>query len=180
MAQSNDRQLDSQSVSSQTPQATNSTPPRTIEIRIPADAEWVRVVRLAVAGVASRLKFFYDDIEDIKLAVTEACNNSIQHAATSCEGDQLPLVIVQLSPYPDRLEVAIIDEGCFTGGVLPSAAPLVSPHEHPVAELHESGLGLFLMQSLMDSVEHSAGPDHTTTLRMVKYVREASELNRGA
>jgi serine/threonine-protein kinase RsbW len=150
-----------------------------IEIRIPADAEWVRVVRLAVAGIASRQKFSLDDIEDIKLAVTEALNNAILHAAAPRDDAHLPLIIVQMTPYGDRLEISVADEGCFKDGSLPRAAMrLVSPHGHSPSELPESGLGLFLMQSLMDSVEHHAGPDHNTIIRMVKYVREPAGAQR--
>ena len=50
-----------------------------VRLEIPAVAEWVAVARLAVAAVASRQRFSVDEIEDIKLAVAEACTNAIQH-----------------------------------------------------------------------------------------------------
>jgi serine/threonine-protein kinase RsbW len=180
MTDPNARQIESENAPDQSPKskAIAPTPPQTVEIRIPADAEWVRVVRLAVAGVASRLKFFHDDIEDIKLAVSEACNNAILHAAAPRDGLSLPLVIIQLSPHPDRLEVVVADEGCFVDGSLSPAVGRVSPHERPTGELHESGLGLFLMQSLMDSVEHVPGAGQNTTIHMVKYVREETDAQR--
>ena len=53
--------------------------------------EFVRVVRLAVMGVASRMPFSYDDIEDIKLAVSEACNNAILHARVPFDQAQIAL-----------------------------------------------------------------------------------------
>ncbi|MFS8513265.1 MAG: anti-sigma B factor RsbW, partial [Planifilum fulgidum] len=46
-----------------------------IELTIPAKADFVGVVRLAVSGIASRMGFSYDDIEDLKVAVAEACTN---------------------------------------------------------------------------------------------------------
>ncbi|MBV8726415.1 MAG: ATP-binding protein, partial [Candidatus Eremiobacteraeota bacterium] len=51
----------------------------TVELRIPSKAEWVAVARLAVAAVANRLQFSIEEIEDVKLAVAEACTNCIQH-----------------------------------------------------------------------------------------------------
>ena len=42
-----------------------------VELKIPGRAEWVAVARLAVAAVASRLRFSVDEIEDIKLAIAE-------------------------------------------------------------------------------------------------------------
>ena len=50
-----------------------------VELRIPSRAEWVALARLAVAAVANRLRFSIEDIEDIKLAVAEACTAVIQH-----------------------------------------------------------------------------------------------------
>ena len=44
-----------------------------IAIRIPASPQFVQVVRLVAAGLASRLKFTIDDIEDLKIGVDELC-----------------------------------------------------------------------------------------------------------
>jgi anti-sigma regulatory factor (Ser/Thr protein kinase) len=57
-----------------------SPPGQPLELTFPAQSEWVSVVRLATAGVASRMGFSYDEVEDIKLAIAEACNNAILHA----------------------------------------------------------------------------------------------------
>ena len=43
----------------------------TISINIPASPEYLKVVRLIVSGLASRLRFTIDDIEDLKIAVDE-------------------------------------------------------------------------------------------------------------
>jgi hypothetical protein len=45
--------------------------PDVITIRIPASPEYVSVVRLVVAGLASRLRFTIEDIEDLKIGVDE-------------------------------------------------------------------------------------------------------------
>src|SRR5687768_13448435 len=44
-----------------------------IRLSIPARAEYVHVLRSVTAGVAAMLSFTYDDIEDLRLAVDEAC-----------------------------------------------------------------------------------------------------------
>lgn len=133
-----------------------------ISISIPGSAEYVRVVRLALLGVASRMPFSYDDVEDIKLAVAEACNNAIVH---SHSGEAH--VTVTLTPYSDRLEIEVTD----SGRVPPPG--IVAPREKAATqgeELRESGLGLFLMQTLMDKVEHSSGADTDTQVRLIKYL----------
>ena len=43
----------------------------TVSIRVPATGEYLRVVRLISAGVASRLAFTLEDIDDLKIAVDE-------------------------------------------------------------------------------------------------------------
>lgn len=44
-----------------------------IVVRIPARPEYVHVLRTAVASVAARLDFTYDAIDDLRIAVDEAC-----------------------------------------------------------------------------------------------------------
>jgi serine/threonine-protein kinase RsbW len=134
---------------------------RKVEICIPSDTEFVRVVRLAVSGVASRLSFSVDDIEDIKLAVAEACNNAIQHA--HCNGDDR--VRVQCLSAPDQLTIVVQDSG--TG--VPRAAweKSVAPPE----ELDERGLGLVLMQALMDEVHYETLTPTGNQVRLVKYAK---------
>lgn len=152
-------------------------PPETargVRLQIPSSPEWVRVVRLAVLGVASRMKFSYDDVEDIKLAVSEACNNAILHARAHAAGEEAPSEVeIEITPFPDRLEICVAD-----GGRIPApgiAPPSHSPHAPPSLadtgdDLRESGLGLFLMQSLMDDVQHRTGEDHNTEVRLTKFV----------
>lgn len=51
--------------------AQESTATETISIKIPASPEYLQVVRLVAAGLASRLSFTLEDIEDLKIAVDE-------------------------------------------------------------------------------------------------------------
>ena len=44
-----------------------------VELRLPADGVYVSVVRTTTAGLAARLDFLIDDIEDLRIAVGEAC-----------------------------------------------------------------------------------------------------------
>ena len=53
------------------------TDPKNDEIRLslPASPEYARIVRLTAAGLASRLGFTYDEVEDLRIAVGEACSH---------------------------------------------------------------------------------------------------------
>ena len=44
-----------------------------VELKIPADSAYLAVLRTATAGLAARLDFTLDDIEDLRIAVDEAC-----------------------------------------------------------------------------------------------------------
>lgn len=138
-----------------------------VELKIPADPRYVRVVRLTAAGVASALNFSVDDVEDIKLAVAEACNNAILHAKPP-RGGKPATVTVTLIPAGDRLEIRVEDEGRII------APPQKKTRAGVGGGLPEGGLGLAIIETLMDEVQHLTGLDANTTLRMVKYVRAIS------
>ena len=44
-----------------------------VELRLPAETAYVAVLRMTTAGLAARLDFTLDDIEDLRMAVGEAC-----------------------------------------------------------------------------------------------------------
>jgi serine/threonine-protein kinase RsbW len=50
------------------------------EVRLPADSAYVAVLRMATAGIAARLDFTLDDIEDLRMAVGEACTMLLDRA----------------------------------------------------------------------------------------------------
>ncbi|HEV2879265.1 MAG TPA: ATP-binding protein [Candidatus Eremiobacteraceae bacterium] len=127
-----------------------------VELRIPSKAEWVGVARLAVAGIASRLQFSIEDIEDLKLAVAEACTNCIQHAT----GGESVSITCQI--YPDKIKVTVEDSGSATASDL---AP------KRLGEPTVGGLGVFLIRSLMDDVEYELNPESGTKLTMTKFLR---------
>jgi len=126
-----------------------------VELRIPPKAEWAAVARLTVAAVASRLDFSLDEIDDIKLAVAEACT----HAIGRSNGDH-PVELI-FEAQPDSIIVTVRD---FS----------TSPHLESVAdeldENHVGGLGLFIIQSLMDDVDFHVDAGTGGELTMAKRV----------
>ena len=130
-----------------------------VELRIPSRPEFVGVARLAVAAVASRMGFTFDDIEDIKVSVGEALANAIQHAAEEARPQDEVVVCCWLDP--EELVIEVRDRG---RGFDPDTARQAARGD----ELAESGLGLLLIESLMDEVEFQARPDQGTQVRMVK------------
>lgn len=147
-----------------TPENARSRETETIELRIPASSEWVRVARLTVAGVASRLHFGIEEIEDIKLAVAEAINNAIQHAPVPAGSGAAPIVTISFKPGPQGILIEVTDEGRIEDGLPVHEASPVQKDE----DLPEGGLGFLLIRTLMDDVSHLSGPHSDTSVRMFK------------
>ncbi|GAB4074255.1 anti-sigma B factor RsbW [Barrientosiimonas marina] len=138
-----------------------------IEMKIPAKADYVGVVRLSISGIASRLGFAYDAIEDLKVAVSEAITNAVEHAYNkNGEGE----VTIGFGLYQDRLETVVADHGDhfdlneLKGGVGPYKG------SESVEELQENGFGLFLIDALMDKLEITN--DDGAIVLMTKFLNE--------
>ena len=79
-----------------------------VELSIPAKAEYIVLCRLALTGLARRRALDPEVLADLKLALTEACSNSIRHAyADGREGT----VEVRYELAADRLSIEVLDEG---------------------------------------------------------------------
>ncbi len=70
-----------------------------IEMKIPAKREYVGVIRLTLSGIASRMGFTYELIEDLKIAASEAITNAVQHAYRKEEVEKL---LLDLPLYHDQ------------------------------------------------------------------------------
>jgi len=72
-----------------------------ISLSVPAEAGYLHVLRSVTAGVAARLEIGFDDVDDLRIAVTESCNRLLSLGA---EGRSLT---IGLTPSGDSLTVAI-------------------------------------------------------------------------
>ena len=142
-----------------------------IELEIPAKAEYVGLVRLVVSSLASGRRTLPEErIDDLKLAVSEACTNAIE---AHREIDVEERVLVRCSEADDRLEVRIQDRG---PGFDPETLPEHPPVTDPERLNFERGLGIPLIRTLVDEVafEPSAAG---TAVRMVMYCDPAMDLD---
>lgn len=84
-----------------------------VEMRLPADGVYLAVLRTATAGLAARLDFTLDDIEDLRIAVDEACALLLEQTVPAGEltcrfslaSDSLTVDVsapVQQAKLPDR------------------------------------------------------------------------------
>lgn len=118
-----------------------------VKTTIPARAEFVDLIRLMLYGIASKMKFSFEEIEDMKVAVSEAVNNAVVHAYGGGDGE----IDVAFGISDDELTIQVRDHGvAFEPDGLGKPAPLEGKS---IDEIQSGGLGLFLMQALMDRVE---------------------------
>lgn len=108
-----------------------------IELKLPFKAEYVSVARLAVSGVASRMGFDIDTIEDIKVAVAEVCNKFVNFGSRSARS-----YIIILNVFSGRLEVLFDCEDKSLGCIFDDEV---------------DGLGISIITALMDGVEFCSG-----------------------
>ena len=132
-----------------------------IELEIPARAEFVALARLVVSALASADSNLAEErIDDLKLAVSEACTNAIEaHDAAGT----LERVLVRCKAGDDALEVCVEDRG---HGFDPSGLPDHPPVTDPDRLKFERGLGIPLIKALVDEVEFSP-TGHGTSVRLV-------------
>lgn len=143
--------------------------PEVIELRYPCKAEYVGISRLLAAGIASRMNFTYDEIEDIKIAIGESCVNVVHHAYPD-EHDEGNDIVVRCLVYPHKLVVIVKDTGRgFDLGFVQKYVKRRDFKKPP-----KIGLGIFLIKTVMDEVEYDTNLPHGTQVRMVKYLSNST------
>lgn len=138
-----------------------------IEVKVPAKPEYVGVIRLTTSGIANRMGFSYEDIEDLKVAISEAITNGVKHAYNETgEGE----ITIGYGVYEDRMEVMIADRGGSFN--LEEVKKGIGPHQpnDSIENLREGGFGLFLIDALMDRVEISN--KYGVIVLMTKFLHE--------
>lgn len=83
-------------------QGSSTTVPDTVDLRVPADPAYLAVIRTATAGLAARLDLTLDEIEDMRIAVDEACALLLSHQ--SHHGEELHAAF---TIRPNTLEVSV-------------------------------------------------------------------------
>ncbi|MEA2971741.1 MAG: serine/threonine-protein kinase RsbW [Actinomycetota bacterium] len=141
-----------------------------VELEIPARAEFVALARLAVSALAAADGELADErVDDLKLAVSEACTNAIE-AHTAIHTDER--VVVRCWIDEAGLEVRISDRGA---GFDPSELPDHPPVTDPDRLKFERGLGIPLIRALVDEVEFSSSGSGTEVRLLMRHANGAGE-----
>jgi len=139
--------------------AVNGGDAPTVRLTIPAKAEYITLVRLALSGLSRLRPLSEETLGDLKLAVTEACSNSVRHGYGDL-GEGTVDILYELQP--DRFVVEVADDG-----------PGFDAHgdRGKDQELEEGGLGIAIIKAVSDEFEagersHGRG----SRLRFVKFL----------
>jgi serine/threonine-protein kinase RsbW len=127
-------------------------------LEIPPEAEHVRTARLFAAAAARHFALDEERIEDLKVAISEACTNAINaHGATAVEDP----IRVAVKPEESLIRFDVIDAGA---GFNPEEALTLSPDYTPPIGLFEGSLGLALVRSLFPAMEIRRNADRGMTV----------------
>ncbi|MCX2923165.1 ATP-binding protein [Streptomyces sp. NEAU-W12] len=131
----------------------------TVELRFSALPEHVRTARLVAAAVARRAGVDEAVLDEVRLAVGEACTRAVglhQNGGISAP------VKVLLIEEEKQFSIEVGDEAphAVPGGRTPGGGPGSTE-----AEIEEDEMGLAVISGLVDDVEVSAG-EHGGSIRM--------------
>ncbi|AGB40561.1 anti-sigma F factor [Halobacteroides halobius DSM 5150] len=137
------------------------------ELVIDGVSDNIGLARVTVASFASQLDFTISELEELKVAISEAVSNSIIHGYGEEEGQ----VKIKMRVYGGQLEVIIIDQGSGIEDIDTALQPSYTTEGR-------MGLGLTFIDSFMDQFEIESEVDQGTQLRMIKIpTREQQQVN---
>jgi serine/threonine-protein kinase RsbW len=130
-----------------------------VRLTIPAKPEYISLVRLALSGLSRLRPLSEETLGDMKLAVTEACSNSVRHGyGDRGDGDVEVTYVLQ----DDRLEIEVADDGPGFEEMRDGSTK---------ENVAEGGLGIAIIRAVSDEFEAGTrGPAGGSRLRFVKFL----------
>lgn len=125
-----------------------------VAVCLPRDSETVALVRAAITNTLTLFGVTDECVEEIRLALSEACTNVVEHASVDDEYEVRVLV------DEDRCEISVTNKG---NGFDARALTGVMPDGDSAR-----GRGVAIMHALMDNVEFRSEPEAGTIVRLVK------------
>jgi len=136
------------------------------ELIVKSRTENLSLIRDFISTKASKAGLSKEDIENIMLAVDEACTNIIKHAYSSYPDGE---IVINLESNSDKILINIIDHGIT-----------FNPDSVPDPDLQKyykngrvGGLGMYLMKTLMDDVKYISVPGEYNKVVLSKKINIA-------
>ncbi|HBL35816.1 MAG TPA: anti-sigma F factor [Firmicutes bacterium] len=136
-------------------------------ITFPSIPENVGLARVIVASFAAQLDFTLNELEEIRVATSEAVSNCVIHAYREQSGE----IQLELKIQDETLSIKVIDGGCGISDLdlAKTAAYSTDPER--------MGLGLVFMESFMDQMTIESQLNQGTQVLMVKKPERSKDSN---
>jgi stage II sporulation protein AB (anti-sigma F factor) len=130
-----------------------------LKLDFPSLPQNVGLARVIVAAFATQLEFTLAEVEEIRVAVSEAVSNCVIHAYP----DMVGMIELELAIDGEYLTIQVKDSGLGIADVDQAKQATFS------TDPERMGLGLVFIESFMDSMEVISGPGQGTTIIMKKH-----------
>lgn len=140
----------------------------TIVVQTPGEINFLHRIREFITGIASEAGIDEQDVNNIELAVDEACTNVIEHGYASGEGNKN--ITIRMEIDTSKLVLTIIDQGkSFDPRLLqpPDIKQLINMKR-------DGGLGISLIKRAMDAIDYRTTPEGQNELILTKYLKSTN------
>jgi len=137
-------------------------------LNVKSRTENLSLIRDFINSSATEINIPEDIVENIILAVDEACTNIIKHAYKySPDGD----ILIKVKPSSTKFVVSIIDNGI---SFEPDTVPEPDLQKY-YRQRRVGGLGIYLMKTLMDEVKYISKPGKYNEVLLSKNIKVAKK-----
>lgn len=135
-----------------------------VKVEMKSIGENVAVARMLLSSFLMQYDLRLDELDEIKIALSEAVSNSIIHGY---ENEPDHTVVVTAEVKDGELTLAVIDKGVGIADIAQAMEPAYSTEEEHM------GLGFVFMQTFMDKLEVQSVPGCGTRVTMTKELQAA-------
>ncbi len=138
------------------------------ELKLPARVEYIVVAKRAAGALGMVVGFSLEQIDDLNIAITQACENAVA-AATEQWGEGNGQLKLTFKGQRGKLEVNITSTP-------PRPVELQHPHAPVVRRLRREealdyeGIGLNMIRLFVDELRYQVDDQGCLRMRMVKYL----------
>ena len=137
----------------------DSTVMREVTLTLPMLPDMEIAASKTATALAEFMEMSSDKIDEVRMAVVEACINSFEHSKAADRKVEIRFVVLG-NDDPERLQITIRDSGV---GFAPDTVEQPKIEEKLIAA-NKRGWGLTIIKGLMDEVEIHSGAEGTTVV----------------
>ncbi|MHB1524722.1 MAG: ATP-binding protein [Candidatus Dormibacteria bacterium] len=142
----------------------SSANPAQTELRIPADPQYIVVAKRVAAGMASVAGLDVEALDELNIAIAEACERTINAAAMSGFADAKVRISFKVQEDALRVDVRLL-----TGRSESTGRPVSAGEASPVAEREALDLAIQMLRCFADDVDFQAVGSGLMHVRLAKY-----------